>query len=1847
MLMIVSVCLPMIGALDAPAELDRAADRSETHGGSTDPCNGHDACHGVDAGNSLATAINLTDEFSWTGEETVTFYANESGATSYSSSSDANSDQYIIDPPVGYGMTVSIHWNHTGSTSYAEANAFRISLGPADGSFTSWSTNDWGYAYNSPSGEISLGTDGEGGPSKYWGPDGPQDLAGDAVVALVWCHNCYTSTVSSEYTMNITVWPSDSGHKGDYTEPQYNVILDMPDEPSSWSAQTGTFTLDGTESADLVVTFCDVWCDPETGIDVTKPDGTVDSWFPLPDFFTGWLATYTDAGTYTVDKSDSWGDGGMGLTVGISLGNFSGFLEATDFEYDDSASGHVDSTDTSDVYAVHIPENYKVNLTLTWENSADLDLSVYSTFDVNNGASGLIDYSWFSNPEFVDLGQLGPEQTIYVEVKHYTGPSTGYILDLQTEPGSPPPCFYQEDGVEPGSGTFTGTDGDATGGTYSPDDDPTNVTGLSQFQGMMCAGYDESDWYSVTVPAYHGAHVILDWPEGIDSNFNDTIDIEGEMALYLYMVTSSGYTSTVFSAPYNTFETSPAAASTNESYTWNSATEQALESTLYIRIMLESMTEDYESNYTVTVSVYNASEEPPELACQNDAFMAQPGDCADGGDDTYGSDALNISTANQTFTGYGHDEFDQYDHYRFFVPNNYLVTICVDFPAHNDVDVVLHYQTGTSTWLYTVDSSYYEHPECVNSMFDDSNQFLWLEVVTDVGAGYYEVTMEFLNPGMEPGGNQDDCGLAGSAPGGDAPDNIYPGTWDGHAFLNDSTQGDFDPYDENGSVREYWAGGLCTGWLSKSWDAYDHYSIAVPQGYYVQVDYDLDMDDDGDIASSFSGVYMYMCQIQHNPCGSANLAYFIQTASGTGIDEGTLISGLWPVGVPHNSAGNIAGPADTPGWAYLRVYHSSFSGIEDLTYELNITFHPLSDLEGGNQNDANSGGDAGTGAGSAVFVNNHLNQTQADTLANDSVLGWHGWAHGDLDTTDVYFFDVPANHGYTINWDCNEWTNGNDSCDGYHFFYEWTPSGMGGYLGAAVYNANWFYNASSSASPADTVSGIGVYNWYGVDTDGDAYAVNVTFFSLDADGDGFLDQYEIDCNTDPYNASSYPSDYDGDGICDYLDPDIDGDGIDNDFDDMDFDENSTSDLDGDGVSDEFDDDIDNDGWLNIVEKICLGLGTTGHLDANTTPSDYDMDDKCDINRGLHYTSDIDNDGVDDLPSPDWVLIDVVTQISDGDGVGDDELDYLYVDFDGDNDGVDDETDQFDFDECATDDTDRDGMPDSIDTELLTDPNDENSSLFCVPDTPTGLIVDMDDDGDGHDDDYEIACGSDPLEITDIPVDSTLDMNLGGYSNGLCDALDPDDDNDGYNDTDESGNTAVHADGTLVDLWPYDSTEWADNDGDGNGDNRDMDDDNDGWWDSCLPDAWAAARAVAEVEGVNYFPNNPDGIASDCNSDEFPNNPQEWIDTDGDCATHTYLQGQLPGDGCGDNSDIDDDGQGPTPEVPGNDMWTDADEIACGSDPLDHTDTPDDNDGDYICDAMDPDDDNDGILDVDDVFSFDDTESSDNDGDGQGDEEDLDDDNDGWSDLDEAACLTDPTNTAEDVSTWIPSDWDGDGLCDVVDGDDDGDFVIDIDDGPLDPTTGLGIFKDNPRESKDTDGDGIGDNADTDDDDDGWLDATETACANAGGKGDPNVKTETPVDHDGDGLCDAIDTDDDGDGYPDPACVGSESTLTYVSCAVGDEDRFPRDSAEWYDANEDEAGDNANPITLIDKVTYDPAPYVGIVGVIAALGYGLLKMNKGASRTDEGDAEDYTEEFEDFDFDDDDEPVDDEDDGEED
>ncbi len=127
------------------------------------------------------------------------------------------------------------------------------------------------------------------------------------------------------------------------------------------------------------------------------------------------------------------------------------------------------------------------------------------------------------------------------------------------------------------------------------------------------------------------------------------------------------------------------------------------------------------------------------------------------------------------------------------------------------------------------------------------------------------------------------------------------------------------------------------------------------------------------------------------------------------------------------------------------------------------------------------------------------------------------------------------------------------------------------------------------------------------------------------------------------------------------------------------------------------------------------------------------------------------------------------------------------------------------------------------------------------------------------------------------------------------------------------------------------------------------------------DLWAGFVLIKDAVIVDA---DGDGVADSV--DAFPNDISASIDTDSDgkpddfnancdasCITASGLE-----------LDLDDD----------NDGYTDIDEVAAGTNSLDDTAIPADNDGDFISDVTDPDDDNDGVIDTEDDFPFDDTKS---------------------------------------------------------------------------------------------------------------------------------------------------------------------------------------------------------------------------------------------------------------------------------
>ena len=121
-------------------------------------------------------------------------------------------------------------------------------------------------------------------------------------------------------------------------------------------------------------------------------------------------------------------------------------------------------------------------------------------------------------------------------------------------------------------------------------------------------------------------------------------------------------------------------------------------------------------------------------------------------------------------------------------------------------------------------------------------------------------------------------------------------------------------------------------------------------------------------------------------------------------------------------------------------------------------------------------------------------------------------------------------------------------------------------------------------------------------------------------------------------------------------------------------------------------------------------------------------------------------------------------------------------------------------------------------------------------------------------------------------------------------------------------------------------------------------------------------------------------------DAFPDNPQEWMDTDSD--------------GIGNNEDTDDDNDGHLDDL-------DAFPLV----KKEHSDT----DGDGIGDNSDPDIDNDGVINENDLFPFDSGDWFDLDQDGIGDNSDPDDDNDSINDVDDCYPLFSDVSDCPDIT----------------------------------------------------------------------------------------------------------------------------------------------------------------------------------------------------------------------------------------
>jgi hypothetical protein len=1557
-------------------------------------------------GTGTCPVANLTSYVEYgSSETTTTFYGYMDGYGTASSGLD-DDDVYELWVPWGYGVNVTISWNHTYTMMYG-------GIGP--GGMTGYSSGTGGsaYAYSG-----YLGTSGGSFTLSSLGTA----VSNTMLDIYLDCYSNYCKTsfgYTSDYQMDITTWPSDAGLYGDATQ-QFGTGISTWDDGSTYLGMCGQYGTSAGSAACVVPSGVNngndvatktlglgesyglfynhdnyansessltISCSSGASFSIARQSGTV----PSTDRGGIYGAQFTGPDTCTGTTTDTLSDGGFeaywaGLTPPVT-----GILTTTTSEPTISNYGVVGTTDLSDLWAVEIPDQAFANVSLDWQGAVDLDLYAYSDAAMTNS----IGYSLASSQtptEDIDFGSL-TDTTVYVKVSYYsygsTDSATGYKLTLNLLPTVFPPCWFQDDGAD-GTPLLDGSgSGDAADGSSSyPTSDATNVTSLegSSFTGMLCQNLDSQDWYSVTVPAYHGAWVKFNWTDLGTGNDN--------LYMYLYMENPPSTYGSYVSSAYGSLLPEFGVATTNESYTWNSALNLPYERTLWIKVYVGSLTPDTQFNYTVEFNFHNQSGDH-----WNEWDDAGSG--IDAGNSSYSTvGALPLDSVNASYSSQGHDMLDRYDLYQIYVPTNYGLIVSLDTGDYDDVDLYIKKRTSpTSTSMLNIvyDTGYDADKELYSHM-SNGGQDQFIVVYYNIGGGSYNLNIVMMTEDNDPN-PQDDCGSGQDAGTSayayinGAPNPSHTNTW-----LNDSTQ-----LDVNGDADD--VGGVCRGWLSKDWDLSDYFAILVPVDKYIMINLTFN----GGMQTSTVGMRLHMCPLSQYVCNSNggafgaphNPAYYAsQEASGTPsavTTSGTPLtinSALWPVG---------------GAWTMFRI---STVSAEMVDYDLDITFPPLTDLPGGRQDDGGSGADAGPFSGMAVHIdpnNPDVVATDADGDGINETLNWTGWNHNIFDTTDRYSFDVPTDYGYEVcvNWNGIQYYN-----SGWNSWLLLDISTNGQYSSIPnPYLQNPIcWNSSSYGYFGGEVNHIGVRNWVYFMTSyyEQDYSVNVTFFSMDSDGDGWYNDMEINCGTDPNNSTDFPQDTDADGICDLLDSDTDGDGIVDSQDAFPLDPNEWSDNDGDGTGDNTDTDLDDDGWLNEDEILCL----TDPMSAVSVPLDFDNDTICD-----YLDPDDDGDGVDDVDdvfpydSDEWAdsdsdgLGDNADEDDDNDGyddltelecmsnpldVGDipvdQDLDGIcdMMDTDMDGDGYDNDNDAFPEDPSEWSDFDGDGFGDNTDNDddndLVLDADDafpyDSSEWIDTDGDGVGDNSDLNDDGDAWTDADEQDCGSDSLDVDSVPDDYDGD--------GICDKVDDDNDGDGVPDT--------------SDAFPFDATEHSDNDYDGIGDLSDTDDDNDGWLDTeepnCATDTMDPFSVPADLDGdrqCDLVDSDDDGDGALDSDDDFPRNPNE--------------QNDLDGDGIGDNSDPDDDGDG----------WLDITELIClrgldgvantaddgYGDPMSSSVTPVDNEStesmqggpDGLCNSIDPDDDGDGYpdpLDSDniqaheDAFKWDHTEWHDANNDGMGD-----------------------------------------------------------------------------------------------------------------------------------------------------------------------------------------------------------------------------------------------------------------------
>ena len=1121
----------------------------------------------------------------------------------------------------------------------------------------------------------------------------------------------------------------------------------------------------------------------EVMVTITEPDGTetqygrnpaiiVDPSYYTPSQYSSYSSfdladwEWTDAGTYTIEVTDSYGDG---CTCTLSVfKDFVPVLAANDIVFDLSVdelpeetvvnytitystfpvmmhsnvvigdqplgadtnstlpgilysanysyTGYMhDAWDDQDVFEIFVPEDYGVTVTVSTDVRNDIDIS--STFgDDSGGSEPAGPITMFYNPT---MG--GSTETITLDMVVGSGM---YELDVQMWNVNDGPDTQQNDAgtgsdaadhhLDFGStnwalGSTNMADGKSADGQVTwVNNTVLNATGVpvdSTFSGMINHLWDRVDAYRIPIPSgyYAFINVSSDSETGVATTLFSSIDYS-----------SAWTTGNDEIVDYcSTFASGDCELDTDHKHEGEFVS---------LSIWSYQQSGDVDFSYDVSVEWGDIS----TLPCEHDDF----GTCTDAPDIytvCWGSahdcdDGMYLNSTvdvEHSGTGFAHSATDARDWYNIDVPHGYGVEVELDAPTGTNYDIYLY---NVTTGRAMSQATYGAYPFEVNT----NDTTTWTGGLIAI---YLRASAYHENDGS------DDYTITY---------NLYTLDEDGDSWYDRDedacseasiTNATYDPSNSSSFPPDNDADGICD---------------------------ELDPDDDND------GIDDTLDTFPLDPNESGDMD---GDDIGDNADE-DIDGDNW---LNDDETDCLSDPFDATSYPM----DSDMDGIcdpidSDLDgdgVENELDFYPL---DGGAS--ANTDGDMypdeihpGWVQNSSSYVYDPENSIFETTLMaddDDDQDGYLDTLEVDCQSDPLSSFSIPIDSDMDGVCDVNDLDVDGDGVDNVDDAFPLSPCASSDHDGDGkpdtlvadcqttlvedVDDDDDGFRDDVDAFPTDNTE------WY--DTDSDGIGNNA---DLNDDGDAWTDAEEGDCGSNRLDADSIPTDYDGDMICDKLDTDDDGDGVVDVLDAFPYDALEFSDNDGDGLGDFSDSDDDNDGWLDDEEPNC----GTDPMDANSVPADNDRDRDCDIS-----DQDDDNDGVLDIED-DFPLNPSESKDTDGDLIGDNS------DIDDDNDGW-------------------------LDT----------TELLCR-NAPGGI-------GDPtsaeiHPVDNETDPGEDGIYGTE---DDRPDVIIG---DGVCNALDPDDDNDGVPDPEIF---TLDANGVCTtckeweDHFPWDPTEQFDGNDDGKGDN---------------------------------------------------------------------------------------------------------------------------------------------------------------------------------------------------------------------------------------------------------------------------------------------------------------------------------------------------------------------------------------------------------------------------------------------